>query len=100
MSQPIYKCFQISWKEEWYQLSPDEQNAMLAKLSQKLEEVGGKSIVICQSGWANEGVQFWGVEVFPNIEAVQKLNHYHAEIGWFRYTDSTSLLGTELQPPA
>ena len=98
MSQPIYKCFQLSATEAWYQLSPDEQSAMLAKLSQKLEEVGGKSIVLCQSGWANEQVQYWGVEVFPDIEAVQKLNAFHAEIGWFRYV--ASLLGTESQPPA
>lgn len=99
MAQPIYKYFQGAMTEAWYQLSTEEQQALLAQVDAKLAEVGGKSVVMCDASWAAEPVQFWGVEVYPDIEAVQKVSQFHMEINWFRYVNSQSLLGTEWQSP-
>jgi hypothetical protein len=100
MGQPVYKFFEGTFTEAWRQLAPEAQNAIFAQLTAKREEVGGKELVLCESSWANERVAFWGVELFPDIEAVQKLANFHAEIDWYRYVNSRTLLGTEFQPPA
>lgn len=97
MSQPIYKHFQLTFTQAWWQLSPDKQNALLEQNNRKLEELGIKTLVLCESSWANEAAQFWGVEVYPDIETVQKLAHFHVEIGWYRYYNGSTLLGTEFQ---
>jgi hypothetical protein len=85
--------------EGWYQLSQEEQNSLLDKVAQTLEKIGGKQIVVCDSSWASEQWPFFGVEEFPNIEAVQKHAQLLNELDWpSRYGMSITLLGTEWQP--
>jgi hypothetical protein len=98
MAQPIFKMYMGNPTEAWYQLSQDEQDELLAKIGEALEKVGGKVVVSCNSQWASEQCQFFGVEEFPHIEAVQKLTEIHNELNWLRYIDSTSVLGTEWEP--
>jgi len=81
--------------ETWYQLSEEEQNALVAKSAETLKRVGGKSIVSCFSSWASEEWAFLGVEEFPDIEAVQKSQEEQIAFNWFRYIESKSILGTE-----
>jgi hypothetical protein len=38
----------------------------------------------------------WGVEQFPNIEAVQKHHALLEDLNWFRYAESNSYLGTAM----
>src|SRR5918997_757933 len=92
MAQPIYKLFQGKFTEAWYQLAPDEQAQLMAKVGEALAHVGGKTIVLCNPGWANEQWTFWGVEQFPDIEAVQQHNALLNELNWFRYLDTTVVL--------
>jgi hypothetical protein len=95
MAGPVYKFFMGKVTEAWYQLSEEEQDKLMAKLNDCLVQVGGKSIVMCNSVWASEQTQFWGVEEFPDIEAVQKLAQFHDELNWHRYVDSKTILGTK-----
>ena len=96
MAQPIYKVFLAKSSEAWHQLSPDEQKNLLARVGEALEKVGGKSVVTCNSGWCSEQWPFWGVEQFPDIEAVQKHATLLEGLNWFRYVESMTVLGTEL----
>ncbi len=97
MAQAIYHLYLVKPTEAWYQLSQEEQDKLFAKGAEALAQVGGKEIVVCNSRWASEQWPFWGVEQYPDIEAVQK----HAELlnafNWFRYVESMTLLGTEMQ---
>jgi hypothetical protein len=98
MAQKIYKMFQVKrFLEPWYQLSKDEQDELVAKVNQALEDVGGKRLVLCDALWSSDMLCF-GVEEFPDIEAVQKHAQLLAELNWFRYTESEAVLGTEWQP--
>jgi len=72
VAQPIYKSFFVRFKEPWYQLSQAEQNSLLQKITGALEKVGAKSQVLCSSGWSTESWQFFGVEVYPSVEAVDR----------------------------
>ena len=93
----IYKYWQANFNEVWYQLSREEQNQRLAQVGGALEQVGGKAVLLCESGWANEQWQAFGVEEFPDIEAVQKHTKLLNELDWNRYMTSVSLLGTKFE---
>ena len=96
MGKPIYKVFLGRPTEAMYQLSQEEQNSLMAKVSETLEKVGGKPVVVCDSSWASEQWLFFGVEVYPDIEAVQKSTELLNELNWFRYVESITVLGTEM----
>ena len=95
MAGPIYQVFMARVTDAWYQLSEEARNKMLADVAGCLEKVGGKSLLICNSVWASEKVQFWGVEEFPDIEAIQRLAELHTELHWYRYVDAKTVLGTK-----
>ncbi|HXF62123.1 MAG TPA: DUF6616 family protein [Caldilineaceae bacterium] len=94
MATPIYKYFRLRWREAWYQLSQDEQQAILAKIEAAMNESGGKTVILCRSDWSNERWSGFGVEEFPNIEAVQQYAERLDGLGWFRYFDGETMLGT------
>lgn len=85
MAGPIYKMFRARWKEPWFALSKEERDALSAKVIDALKQVGGRSLVFCDSGWSSE--QWWGfgVEEFPDLEAVQKHAQMLQELDWLRY---------------
>jgi hypothetical protein len=95
MSQPIYKMFMFRNTEAYYQASEEERNEILGKLDAAFQKVGGKRLVWCNSYWSSDQWQVFGVEVFPNIEAVQQYSQAMNELNLSRYVESMSLLGTE-----
>lgn len=96
MAGPIYKMFRAGGKEAWYQLTKEQQDTMFAKLDEARKSVGGKVVIFCESGWHSEQWLLWGVEEFPNLEAVQEFSRSLMEMNWFRYVESDMLLGTAL----
>jgi hypothetical protein len=98
MAGPIYKLWMMRPKEAYYQLPEEERNSLGATVQDALRKVGGKSIVTCTSGWSNEQWMLFGVEEFPDVEAVQRLSELHNELDWFRYAESFSMLGVEWPP--
>ncbi len=98
MAQPVYKLWLSRPSEAWYQLSEDEQQQLIAKVNEAREQVGGKLVVFCNSQWASEQWFGWGVEQFPDLEAVQKFTERLNEFNWSRYGESWTILGTEFQP--
>ena len=67
----VYKMFQVSMSEAWYQLSKEEQTDIFAKVDEARDKAGGKPVIICDSSWASEEWQAFGIEEFPDAEAVQ-----------------------------
>jgi hypothetical protein len=98
MAEPIYKFFMARFSEAWYQLSEEEQKSFVAKLDEALEKAGGKRPIICDSSWSSDQWLFAGMEEFPNIEAVQNYMAAVNELNLFRYVESTSVLGTKMEP--
>lgn len=98
---PVYKLWQSGpLSEAWYQLSPEEQQKLLGKVAGALTAVGGKELVLCEAGWSNEEWPLFGLEEFPDIEAVQRHQQLLAELEWARYGRySRTTLGTPWVPP-
>ena len=96
MAQPIYKVWFMNYKEPWYQLTTEEQNKFMADIEESLKQVGGELITICISVWSSEEWLGWGVEKYPDIEAVQKHAENLFNMNWFKYIESKTYLGTEM----
>ena len=94
MAQQIYKSYYGNPREAWYQLSKAEQDSLLQKLTAAREKVGGKPIIMCNNV-VSDAYLFFGVEVFPSMEAAIEYNQLLMELDWFRYIDGFALLGTE-----
>jgi hypothetical protein len=97
MSEPIYKFFTGRFLPDWYQLSKEEQESILAKLTDTLAKLGAKRVVLCNTYWSTDEWLWAGVEEFPNLEAVQKYMATLQELNWGRYAEGDSLLGTKLE---
>jgi hypothetical protein len=95
MSKKIYKLFIGKTTEAWHRLSKDEQHELLTKVQAAVEQAGGKRVLMCDPTWSTEEWHFWGVEEFPDIEAVMKHTKLLAELTWERYVDSMTFLGTK-----
>ena len=96
---PVYKLWQGRFTEAWYQLPPAEQQRMLGLVQQALDTAGGKELVICSAAWSNERWPLFGVEEFPDMEAVYRHTQLLTELTWGRYVDSRTTLGTQLVLP-
>lgn len=95
MTQPIYKIYMSRPTPAWYQLPPEEQAKLSAALKEGFVKFGGKNVIFCDSGWATEQYQFFGVDEFPDIEALQKFHAFQNQINWYRYMDGITTLGTK-----
>ena len=96
MATPVYKLFLGTPKPAWSGLSTSEQDTLLAKLRTLLEKVGARSIVMCNSAWSSEKWSYFGLEEFPDAEAVQKHTQLLLEHNWpFQFVESFSILGTK-----
>lgn len=96
MAQPIYKVWFARYKETWYKLTPEEQNKLMEKDVESQKQVGCTVIMMCTSGWSSEEWLFWGIEKYPDIEAVQKHAENLYNMKWFEYMESKTYLGTEI----
>jgi hypothetical protein len=98
MTQPVYKVWFSKYREAWYKLSTEEQDALGAKVEASLKQVGGEMVMLRYCVWASEEWLAWGVEKYPSIEAVQQhaLNLYNLK--WFMYVESQTYLGSEMPP--
>ena len=65
-------------------------------LDNELKKVGGKRIILCSSSWSSERWWAFGVEEFPNIEAVQKLSLALHELNVWKYFENDSFLGIKM----
>ncbi|HYP45044.1 MAG TPA: hypothetical protein VEQ66_07600 [Propionibacteriaceae bacterium] len=99
MSRPIYEVWQARFTEAWYQLSEEEQERLMKSVTEAVEAVGGKTLIICSAAWANERWPFFGVEVYPDLETVQRHQQILSDLNWARYMESRTSLGTALVAP-
>jgi len=98
MAGPIYKLFMFKFTEAWYQLSEEEQNRYLAEVQEEGRKAGSKEVVLCKSAWSSEQWYGFGVEEFPDIQAVQKHTEDLMRLNHYRYIEAVSILGTKWEP--
>ena len=96
MEQPIYKLWMMKYTDAWYKLSPEEQKKRLAMVEESLKKVGGEMLMMRVSVWASDEWLGWGVEKFPNMEAVQAYAMALFNMNHYQYIQGVSYLGVEM----
>jgi hypothetical protein len=99
MAESIYKLWQGRPTEAWHQLSREEQQRFLGQVVDALSQVGGKELVICSAAWSNERWPLFGLEEFPDMEAVARHAQILVDLNWGRYIASRTTLGTQFVLP-
>lgn len=95
MNEQIYRFYRGKFTNAWYQLTQSEKDQVLADMGKAFQESGGKSAVgPCHTCWSSEWYVF-GVEVYPNLEAVQKWRDTMDRIGCFQYFELESMIGVQ-----
>jgi hypothetical protein len=100
MTEPI--CLLVLLKngtEAWYRLSQEERDGLWAKVKEIDERAGGKWQLMCNSRWADEEFQGWGVLEYPSMEAYLRKVAELEELDWWRYFSVKTILGTRVQVP-
>ena len=87
------------FKEAWYQLSKDEQDDLWARAQEIDQKAGAVWRIVCNSRWADESVYDWGVIEYPDFDAYRQKVAELEEIGWWRYWECKTILGTEMDLP-
>ena len=100
MDKPIYRIFLNRFRDAYYQLSPQEQNALSEEIDKVGAQLGIKFIAMYDTSWSTEQWDFGGIAEYPNLEAVIALKKWQDERNWFRYVDSFSILGTKYEAPS
>jgi hypothetical protein len=94
----IYKLWFAKYKGAFNALTEAAQNEHLGKVGQALTDAGGKELLMCTSVWADEKWTGWGIEEFPNIEAVQAHTMALWNLDHYRYLKTWSTLGITMPP--
>jgi hypothetical protein len=58
------------------------------------KENNSLTLLQCNSYWCNEAYPYFGVSVYPNVEANMRVQQGLADLGWQQYVDSFTILGT------
>jgi hypothetical protein len=95
MSGPIYKVYLGRPKEAWYQLSKDEQDALLAE--ELKARVYFKPLIMCDATAFSNEWAFFGVEEYPDVESLNMAAEVERGSNWRRYVEGVSVLGTKAE---
>ena len=99
MAGPVYMLGLAKAKEAWYQLSEEERESFMAKVMAFREEDGVKSIFRGQPTFPG-GWNRFGVEEYPDFEALHRHQEHMVEIGMSRYIESMNIPATKIEPPS
>jgi hypothetical protein len=95
MNEPIYRFFRGRYTSAWYQLTPGEKERLVTEMGKAFQEAGVKSAVpTCYTCWSSEWSVF-GVDIYPNLEAVQKWRDSMDRLGFFQYFEIESMIGIQ-----
>lgn len=99
--QPIVKVWFSKPKDAWHCLSEKEQKDFFKREQEMAKELrvkfGIKTINTSKCLWSNEEWFEFGIEEFPNIEAVQEYSEQLSKLGMYRYFEAKVLLGTPIE---
>jgi hypothetical protein len=99
MAQRVFKLWQARFTEAWHSLPQDEQQRLLGQVQGALETVGAKQLVLASAAWSNERWPFFGLEEFPDMDALQRHSQILIDLNWARYMESRNTLGTQMRLP-
>lgn len=94
MDIPVFKLYLAKFTMDAVQL-PDERKAeIMARRDQVVKDVGMRTLVE-GSIWSDERFGGYGVEMFPNWQALREYNRCLDELHWFQYVSAETFVGVQ-----
>jgi hypothetical protein len=82
-------------KPAFHELTEQEQQEFMSKDRKRMEELGYKLHFMLDCSWSTDEWQFIGIEEWPNMEAIEKINKfYEEELETSKYAEYKTYLGT------
>jgi hypothetical protein len=82
-------------KPAYFELSKEEQQDFMRKDRERMEELGYKLHFMLDCSWSNKEWQFIGIEEWPSMEAIRKIEKFHEEeLEASKYAEYKTYLGT------
>lgn len=91
--QPVYKVYLMKQTMAAITASPEMRADYLKKHDEFLAQTGGKVLLVCDMVWSNEEYEYFGLEVFPNLQSLIAFHEKLRSLGWFAFFESKSYLG-------
>ena len=93
--RPIIRLYFAKIKEAFYKLSEERKKKFMLKDCKNLDELECKILMMFYCRWSNEECNFFGVEEWPSIEALEERAKFeYEELEAYRYVESKTYLGT------
>lgn len=93
MDTPLYKLYIFKRNARHFATPPEQMAAIRAEMDQRQRELGIHDLFNAQMAWSNEKYEYFGIEYYPNMRAVQEYTRCLMDLGFFQYVDSESFLG-------
>ena len=94
---PIYQLFLIKASPAGFQTFESLPKGLDAVMWEKhnavYKENNSQGLLLCNSYWCNEAYPYFGVSVYPNVEANMRIMESLAGLGWRKYMNSYTIFG-------
>ena len=98
MSKPVYLLVLAKgYTEAGHQLSEAEKQSLWSKVQEVDKQAGAKFMIFCNSRWADEEINGWGVIEYPDMDTYQKKVEELEKLNWWRYFSAKTILGTKME---
>ena len=94
---PVYRVYFSRLTPEGMKLTLTELQELSNRSAEASRENGGRAICSAYMRWNNEEWEYFGVERYPNMEAVVRYSQHLTVSGWYRYWSARSFLGTGVE---
>jgi hypothetical protein len=97
--QPIIKMYLGRHTPDWDALTAEEQDMLSMEAHAALDMCGGRWTLDCSVIQPEDGWQWFGIEIFPNQQALVQYHDALAALGWYRYVVELNVFGIERELP-
>lgn len=90
---PVYKLYIVKLNIEATKVPKELAIEMGQKHDEYMAQVGGRTLIDADMSWSNEEYDAFGIQEFPNLEALMQFNDCLKQLHWFDYITSKTHLG-------
>ncbi len=83
--------------QAYARLTDQEKQDLQGKLIEMHNEVHATVLVMCDSGWANQAYDHWGLTIFPDMDSRVYLHHQMQQSGFYHFLEADTMVGTSDQ---
>ncbi len=93
MDTPLYKLFLFKRTPTYLGLPAERLASLRDRMIRRQKDLGILNLFNAAMAWSNERYEFFGVEYFPSLKAVQEYTRCLNELHFFQLVEGESFLG-------